>query len=74
MPRSAPARGTQTTRRTQDGKFNGITSTGSPVTAKKTATKKLPVPMAQRDLARGDATLHRVETRLERTAKRIDRM
>lgn len=68
-PSTAPAGGTATTKRTRDGKFNGSTSTG-----KRTAAKKAAVPAAQRDLARGDATLRRVEGRLGRTEKRIDGM
>jgi len=73
-PSAAPAGGTQTTKRTRDGKFNGSTSSGKKTAAKKTVAKKAPVPAAQRDLARGDATLRRVEARLQRTEKRIDRL
>ena len=73
-PSTAPAGGTQTTKRTRDGKFNGSTSTGKKTAAKKTVAKKAAVPAAQRDLARGDATLRRVETRLARTERRIDRL
>lgn len=74
-PSTAPAGGTQTTKRTRDGKFNGSTSAGKRAAAKKiTAAKKTAVPAAQRDLARGDATLRRVEARLGRTGKRIDRL
>jgi hypothetical protein len=57
----------QRVRRDKGGRFNGSTGAG-----KKTA--KTVVPAAQRDLARGDATLRRVEARLARTEKRIDRM
>lgn len=73
-PSAAPAGGTQTTKRTRDGKFNGSTSSGKKTAAKKTVAKKAPVPAAQRDLARGDATLRRVEARLQRTERRIDRL
>lgn len=73
-PSTAPAGGTQTTKRTRDGKFNGSKSTGKRAAAKKTAAKKTAIPAAQRDLARGDATLRRVEARLARTEKRIDRL
>lgn len=74
-PSTAPAGGTQTTKRTRDGKFNGSTPGGKRAAAKKTtAAKKVPVPAAQCDLARGDATLRRVEGRLNRTERRIDGM
>lgn len=73
-PSAAPAGGTQTTKRTRDGKFNGSTSSGKKTAAKKTVAKKAAVPAAQRDLARGDATLRRVEARLQRTERRIDRL
>lgn len=73
-PTAASAGGTQATKRTRDGKFNGSKSTGKRTAAKKTTAKKAPVPAAQRDLARGDAKLRQVEGRLARTEKRIDRM
>lgn len=71
---AAPAAGTQQTKRTRDGKFNGSTTTGKRAAAKKTAAKKTAMPAAQRDLARGDAALRRIEGRLGKTEKRIDGM
>ena len=73
-PSTAPAGGTATTKRTRDGKFNGSKSSGKRAAAKKTTAEKAAVPAAQRDLARGDATLRRVEGRLARTEKRIDKL
>jgi hypothetical protein len=35
---------------------------------------KKAIPVAQRELARGDATLRRVEAQLQRTDQRIDRL
>lgn len=70
---ATPTSGPAVTKRTRDGKFNGSKSTRK-AAPKKAVAKKTAVPAAQRDLARGDATLRRVESRLARTEKRIDKL
>jgi len=71
---SATAPMAQRVKRDKGGRFNGSTGAGKTVSTKKTAAKKVAVPAAQRDLARGDATLRRVEGRLARTERRIDKL